>query len=173
MNVLVTAFKPFNNQNINYSMEVLKYIEKVDKLEIDVVYDKCYLEINDKVNLDDYDLIVALGEARSRNNLTLELQAKNISSCSLKDNQGVLKTNEVINCSLPDVLKTKVKVDRCKENVDFSFDAGKFVCNNLYFHLLENYNDKAIFIHIPNCNNEEENYKKYAKIINDIIMKLV
>ena len=66
MKVLVTAFKPFNNQINNYSLEVLNYLVNVDKLLIDVVYDNCYKEIINNVNIDEYDLIVSLGEARSR-----------------------------------------------------------------------------------------------------------
>ncbi len=46
--ILTTAFKPFNNQNINYSMETLKYIMDVDKLVVDVLYDECYFEISKK-----------------------------------------------------------------------------------------------------------------------------
>ena len=83
MKVLVTAFKPFNNQKNNYSEEVLKYITNVDKLIIDVVYDESYKDIAKCKNLDDYELIIALGEARSRSELTLETQAINLSSCSL------------------------------------------------------------------------------------------
>ena len=97
MNVLVTAFKPFNDQKLNYSQEVLSYIDNVDKLIIDVVYDECYLHLKNRKNLNTYDLIIALGEARSRNELTLEVQAKNISSCSLKDNKVTLKKDEIIN----------------------------------------------------------------------------
>ena len=83
MKILVTAFQPFNNQDNNYSLEVLNYLVNVDKLLIDVVYDNCYKEIINNVNIDEYDLIVSLGEARSREELTLEVEAKNISSCSL------------------------------------------------------------------------------------------
>ncbi len=173
MKVLMTAFRPFNNQTINYSMEVLKYIKNVDKLVIDVVYDECYLELKSRVNIDKYDLIIALGEARSRNDLTLEIQAKNLSSCSLMDNKGILKAEEVINSLLPDTLKTNVDINRCKDDIKFSNDAGKFVCNNLYFHLLENYPDKSIFIHVPNCNDDENEYVKYAKRINKIIEKII
>ena len=78
MKVLVTGFKPFNKSLNNYSTEVLNYICNVDKLIIDVVYDKCYQEILNNFNLDDYDLIVAMGEARMRKDLTLEIEAKNI-----------------------------------------------------------------------------------------------
>ena len=50
MNVLVTSFKPFNDQKINYSQEVLSYIDNVDKLIIDVVYDECYLHLKNHKN---------------------------------------------------------------------------------------------------------------------------
>lgn len=37
----------------------------VDKLVVDVIYDECYFEISKKLNLNEYDLIIALGEARA------------------------------------------------------------------------------------------------------------
>ena len=96
MKVLVTAFLPFNNSINNYSQEVIKYIENVDKEILDVVYDKSYQTLEDKYSLNEYDLIIAMGEARMREVLTLETQAINMSSCSLKDNAGILKQNEEI-----------------------------------------------------------------------------
>ena len=173
MKVLVTGFTPFNNEINNYSSEVLKYIDNVDKVILDVLYDECYLILDNSTNLNEYDLIIALGEARSRNELTLELRAKNVSSCSLKDNLGVLKNDEVISANANEFLYTKVDVSKVKDDIIFSNDAGKFVCNNLYFHLLENHPDKAIFIHIPNCHNAEKEYIRYACIINQIINKLL
>ena len=172
MKVLVTSFTPFNKSINNYSTEVLNYIADVDKITVDVVYDKCYLDILNVYNLYEYDLIISMGEARMRNVLTLEIEAKNISSCSLADNSGVLKQNEIIDESLPSSLKTLVDVDKVKDLVEFSYDAGKFVCNNLYFHLLKNYPEKSLFIHIPNCNDSKEEYIKHAKSVNNIIKAL-
>ena len=103
MKVLVTAFKPFNNAKNNYSIEVLNHLSGVDKLIIDVKYDACYLEIINKYNLNEYDLVVAMGEARMRGELTLETQAKNISSCSIPDNSGALKKDEVIFNDSPEI----------------------------------------------------------------------
>ena len=40
MKVLVTAFKPFHKSTNNYSMEVLNYLNNVEKLVIDVRYDE-------------------------------------------------------------------------------------------------------------------------------------
>ena len=64
MKVLVTAFKPFGKCNNNYSEEVIKYINNVDKIILNVCYDKCYLDLCEAYDLSDYDLIISLGEAR-------------------------------------------------------------------------------------------------------------
>ena len=169
MKVLVTAFKPFNNNINNYAMEVLQYISNVDKRVIDVVYDKCYDELIKQTNIENYDLIIALGEARNRHELTLELNAKNVADCSLADNLGNIRKNDVIVPSGKDVIETLIKIDHLKDIVKYSSDAGKFVCNNLYYHLLSNVQNKALFIHIPECNNNIDNYKQYAKTIEKII----
>ena len=65
---------------------------------------------------------------------------------------------------------SKVTVDG--KEVKFSTDAGKFVCNNLYFHLLIHCQNKALFIHIPECNDNIENYQKHAKTIEQIIQTI-
>lgn len=169
MKVLVSAFKPFNNCKNNYSEEVLEYIRNADKIVLDVIYDKSYEILSNNYNLNEYDLIIALGEARSRKVLTLETQAKNISSCSLKDNSGVLKQNEKIIINGEEILQTKVDISKINNIIELSTDAGKFVCNNIYYHLLYNYPNKSLFIHIPECNNNIDNYIKYANTINNII----
>ena len=172
MKVLVSAFKPFYKASNNYSIEVLNYINDVDKCIIDVIYDECFNELKERNNLDEYDLIVSLGEARSRDELTIERYAKNISSCSISDNSGVIKQNEKINKDGKDILETIVDLSKCSTLVKESIDAGKFVCNNLYYHLLENYQSKSIFIHIPNCNDDVNKYQEYAKTIEEIIKTL-
>ena len=58
MKVLISAFKPFNNMPNNYSSEVLNYISGVDKVILDVVYDKCFEYLKNQFDLDSYDLII-------------------------------------------------------------------------------------------------------------------
>ncbi|MBQ8292495.1 MAG: hypothetical protein IJX78_01660 [Bacilli bacterium] len=172
MKVLVSAFKPFYKSVNNYSSEVLEYITGVDKVILDVVYDECYKELSSKYNLSEFDLIIALGEARSRKILTLEVEAKNIASCSIADNAGIIKKDEKIINEALEVLSTKVNLDNVKNYVELSYDAGKFVCNNIYFHLLYNYPTKSLFIHIPECHNDVKMYQEYAGVINKIILDL-
>ncbi len=172
MKVLITAFKPFNKMQNNYSMEVLKYLDNVDKLVIDVLYDRSYKEIDGTYNLKEYDFIIAMGEARMRKELTIEVLAKNIASCSIADNSGVLKKDEEIIKGEKKELHTKIDLSKISDFVTISQDAGTFVCNNIYYHLLLNYPEKSLFIHIPECDNDEKMYKKYALMIKQIIDKL-
>jgi len=173
MKVLVTSFKPFNNFKNNYSTEVLKYINCPDKCILDVVYDKCYEELNNNYDLSNYDLIISLGEARSRNVLTLETRAVNLSSCSLPDNSNIIRKDKIIIDDGREFLYSKVNIEKIQTLIQLSNDAGKFVCNNLYYHLLYNYPNRSLFIHIPNCNDLEEEYKECANIINQIIKELL
>ena len=170
--VLISAFKPFNNLSNNYSSEVLNHINYKDivinKVILDVIYDECFNELKTN-NLDEYDLIIALGEARMRKVLTIEYQAKNISSCSLKDNLGNLKKDEKIINEDIEYLHTNIELDKCLDYAEVSKNAGMFVCNNLYFHLLNYNQNKCLFIHIPECYDNVNNYIKYAKDIVEII----
>ena len=173
MKVLVSAFKPFNNNKNNYAMEVIQYINNVDKVIVDVIYDECFKELSTIKDLNEYDLIIALGEARMRNELTLEKKAYNIASCSLADNNNVLRKDSIIIEDVSEELESEVNIEKVSDLVAFSTNPGRFVCNNLYFHLLANYPSKSLFIHIPECNNDVNNYIKYAKIIEKIIDRII
>ena len=173
MKVLVTAFTPFGKCTNNYSSEVIKYINNVDKVILDVCYDKCYIDLVNQYNLNEYDLVISLGEARMRKVLTLETTAKNIASCSLADNNGIIKKDEKIIDNEIIELKTLVDLANVTDLVELSDDAGKFVCNNIYFHLLSYHQDKSLFIHIPECDNNIDNYVKHANTINNIINRIL
>lgn len=170
--ILISAFLPFNKKENNYSAEVLRFVESssvdIDKTIIDVVYDKCFCDLS-LHGFDNYDFIIALGEARMREAITVERRARNISSSSLPDNSGAVKSDEVILAGAPEYIESGLDFDKISGIAEISLDAGKFVCNNLYFHLLSYDAKKTLFIHVPECHNDEEKYKicaeKIAKII--------
>ena len=173
--VLISAFLPFNKKENNYSAEVLQYVAsdsvQIDKVIIDVLYDKCYDEIS-SLGLDNYDFVIALGEARMREVLTAECYAKNISDCSLPDNSGVVKSGEKIDPDLGEGIESALDFSKISELIEISNDAGKFVCNNLYFHLLSYDRARTLFIHVPECHDDEGKYKLYADKISRIIEAL-
>ena len=73
MKILISCFKPFNNEEINYSKVVLdNYINDFDKVILDVVYNDDALRINELLDNNHYDYIFLLGEARSRSCVSIE-----------------------------------------------------------------------------------------------------
>ena len=80
-------------------------------------------------------------------------------------NSNVIKKDCKIIENGVDQIQTKVNLKGIESLVTLSTNPGKFVCNNLYYHLLTNYLDKAIFIHVPDGNE----YENLAKVINNII----
>ena len=71
-----------------------------------------------------------------------------------------------------DELESKLDLNLLSNIVSLSTNPGKFVCNNIYYHLLTNYPSKSIFIHIPHCHDDINEYKKYANEITIIINKI-
>ena len=174
--VLISGFTPFNKSANNYSAEVLAHIEtndfSIDKVIIDVVYDRSFDELSAN-GLEGYDFILSLGEARMRSVLTVESRARNLSHCSIPDNAGVLKQNELIDPTAPEYLISALDLESISDIAEISLDAGRFVCNNLYFHLLQHDPHGVLFIHIPECNNDEALYKLYADKVVMILKKLL
>jgi pyroglutamyl-peptidase len=100
--------------------------------------------------------IICCGMAESRNKLSVE------SNASLGQ----------------DRIFTKVKLDAlvsCLHNTDISHDAGKFVCEGLYYRLLQHIQTEklclfCIFVHIPvlfpdNLNLIEADFKKIIEFV--------
>ena len=173
--VLVSAFLPFNHKGNNYSAEVLEHLSsdavEIEKIIVDVIYDRCFDSVSER-GLDNYDYIIALGEARMRDSLTVEKRARNVSSCSLPDNSGDIRNEQVIDISVGEYIESKMDFDKFTRFADISYDAGKFVCNNLYFHLLKYDDARTLFIHVPECNNDTERYIEIADRIRGIIEAL-
>ena len=174
--VLISGFTPFNKSANNYSAEVLAHIETndflIDKIIIDVVYDHSFDELSAN-GLKGYDFILSLGEARMRSALTVESRAKNLSSCSIPDNSGMFKQNELIDPASPEHLTSALDLASISDLAEISDDAGRFVCNNLYFHLLQYDPHKVLFVHIPEGNNDESLYKLYADKVVMILERIL
>lgn len=164
--IVITGFLPFGKVKINPSSEILKVLEndydnlQLIKVELPVVYDKCF-DVLKKVILEyQPQYVIAMGVANSRKVLSIEKQAINLKKAIIPDNDGNLFNNndEVIEGS---ALYLKINLDvnyfhnkLIDNNImnNVSNNAGSYVCNNLYYHLLYNENSlhyKAIFVHLP------------------------
>lgn len=167
MNIIVTGFEPFLDNEINPTMEVIGLLPKsilgndIITVKIPVEYDLCFDVLKPFIDKYNPGIIVNLGLAANRKNICLERIALNISSSKFGDNLGVIKTDEIILqdglnayfSTLP-LRKTYDILKRKSIPVEISNTAGLYVCNNLMYHVLHyininSLNTKAGFIHVP------------------------
>lgn len=176
MKILVTGFKPFLNNDVNTSGEVLKLIndEEVKTLLLDVSYSKTPLELNEVIEEYQPDFILSLGLfAKLNENIQIERCAYNLMSSKGMDNDGIIKDNEIIDKDKRDFYLNPIDFDELESylnenNVEFHFsdNPGRYICNLVYFNILA-YSHKGLFIHLPLIKNKGdlEKYHLYVELV--------
>lgn len=160
--ILITAFEPFDNRDVNNSMNTLNHINlPVDKVILPVDASKIKAALYD-LALENYDLIIMLGES-THTYVAIETQAVNKLDMRIKDNAGN-QFHQVIEEKGPDFLQTRLTIEH--KDAIISKDAGLFLCNQAYYLLLS-HPTKAdkLFIHVPKEGD-------YASIVEDIIREI-
>lgn len=165
MNILLTGFEPFNNRKRNNSWEIVKLFinhSEIDCVEVPVSFTRADKVIIDKLCQKGYDLILMIGEtSASSDKIRLERVALNLMDASIPDNDNVLADEIPIDITnLPSIF-TNFPIKSIYSNlkregypVKLSNSAGTFVCNCLYFKILnyvqkKNLKNKVLFIHVP------------------------
>lgn len=178
--ILVTCFEPFGGEVINASAEVARYLPEsiggMDalKLVLPVEFGRGASIALEAAKNAQAKVIVCFGEARSRSAVTPELVAINLNYASIPDNAGANPMDEPINkdgaaayfTSFP----ARKLAERIKENgvqSALSYSAGAYVCNDLYYRLLEALGGSGVdvlFIHVPRAA-EDNGYERMADAI--------
>lgn len=144
--ILITAFEPFDGRTENNSLNTLN--------KLNITADKVILPVDTlgikealyKIDLNKYDLIIMLGEAK-RDKVSIEMRAYNQLQMRIKDNKGN-QLNDVILKDGPDFLETSLNIHH--KDAIISKDAGLFLCNQAYYLLLHHPTQaKKLFIHVP------------------------
>ena len=183
MSIVLTYFKPFNNNKDNISSSVIKDLDIKDtiKYELEVGYNTIEDDIN-RILSTNPDILLLTGEASSREVLTIEKLAINLKSSEVSDNLGLKVFNERIDDGLDayfsnvDVLKLNKELNSLGCNSRVSLSAGSFICNLSYYYALrkakkENLKTKVLFIHFPRNFNMIEDYQNTIKKIIEILNK--
>ena len=187
MNIIVTGFEPFLDNEINPTLEVLKLLPKnieghnIITVRLPVLYDQCFDVLKPYIIKYNPGIIINLGLAAKRNNICLERVAINMSHSTHKDNAGVVKIDETIIkdgenayfSKLP-IRKILYKIGEKGIPVEISNTAGLYVCNNVMYHVLHyinsnNLNIKAGFIHVPFMDSQVQNKLENSLPIDTIL----
>ena len=105
------------------------------------------------------DVVIALGQAEGRNQITPEKIAINLDDARIADNAGEQRKNLRIIENGPDGLFSTLPIDRiisavsgAEIPVGTSFTAGAFLCNNVFYsmqYFLHGSSTLSGFIHVP------------------------
>lgn len=167
MKILITGFDAFGNETINPSWETVKKIKKyigkieVIKVQIPTIFYKSSNILFQEIKKINPDVVICVGQAGGRYDLTIERVAINIDDAGMPDNDGNQPINQTIyndgenayfsNLPIKNILKV---LKESKIPISISNTAGTYVCNHLMYSLLyyinkNQLNIKAGFIHIP------------------------
>lgn len=167
MKILVTGFDPFGGESINPALEAVKKISnnidgvEIIKIEVPTVFKKSIDTLDKAMEEHKPDVVLCVGQAGGRFEITPEKVAINLDDARIKDNEGNNPIDELIfkdgETAYFSSLPVKAIVKNIKENnipSSVSYSAGTFVCNHIMYGLLylidKKYkNVKGGFIHVP------------------------
>ena len=167
MNILITGFAPFGGETINPSYEAVRLLpdeiagHTIKKQELPVTFQGAPVLLAEKVRAIRPDVLISVGQAGGRPDITPERVAINLMDARIPDNDGfspvdipVEKDGETAYFT---TLPVKKMVEAMKEagiSAGLSYSAGSYVCNTvmyagLYLATREFPGMRAGFIHVP------------------------
>lgn len=148
MRILITGFDPFGGERVNPALEAVKLLpdeigaHKIDKLEIPTVFHKSKDVILYQMKRYEYDIVLAIGQAGGRYELTPERVGINVDDARIADNEGNQPIDEVIQVDGNAAYFSNLPVKRITEAIKaqgipsrLSNTAGTFVCNHILYQL--------------------------------------
>ena len=160
--ILLTGFEPFHNSALNPSQEIIKRISHhslVAKEVLPVTFGESAKKLNALIDLYQPSVVVSLGQAEGRKEITPERIAINLDDARIPDNAGNSPKERAIVTGGPDAYFTTLPIKKLVERlVDngipsaISLSAGTFVCNHIFYAMQHHCASKDIksgFIHLP------------------------
>lgn len=165
--VLITGFEPFGGETVNPSWEVVKLLDgmiiddsRVVARQLPCVFGESLEVLNAAIDALQPSVVLAIGQAGGRVDVTVERVAINVDDARIPDNRGQQPVDVAI---VPDgpaawfsTLPIKAMVETLREAgipASVSQTAGTFVCNHVMYGVLHKLADrpevKGGFIHIP------------------------
>jgi pyroglutamyl-peptidase len=169
--VLLTGFEPFNGAAINPSWEAVRALDgwsgpdfKVVARQLPCVFGRANIVLLEAIDALKPDLVIAVGQAGGRSELSLERIAINVDDANIVDNAGQQPVDAPIAADGPAAyfstlpIKAIVRALRVRGlPAGVSQTAGTFVCNHAFYGLMHHAAGrsadqpalKAGFIHVP------------------------
>ena len=159
--VLLTGFEPFGTATSNPSGEIVKQIssDNIVTAILPVTYAQSAARLLELIAEHNPDVVICLGQAEGRTQITPEKVAINLDDARLPDNAGVQRSDVKILDDGPDAYFTTLPI---KEMVDaakaagvaasVSLSAGAFLCNHVFYVAQNKFagtKARSGFVHVP------------------------
>ncbi|WNN45634.1 pyroglutamyl-peptidase I [Winslowiella toletana] len=166
--VLITAFEPFGGEQINPSWEAVRQLNeqllggaKIVARQLPCVFGEALKALYKEMDELQPALVIAVGQAGGRSDISIERVAINVDDARIPDNQQNQPIDEPIVAGGPaayfSTLPIKALVEGIREAgipASVSQTAGTYVCNHVMYGLLHRLAEQGDgvrggFIHIP------------------------
>ncbi|RRZ93786.1 pyroglutamyl-peptidase I [Erwinia sp. 198] len=164
--VLMAAFEPFEGELVNASWEAVSQLHErmicgahVVAKQLPCVFGESLQVLNDAMDELEPELVIVVGQANGRPNITVERVAINIDDARIPDNAGRQPIDERIVADGPAAYFATLPIKAIVEGIReadipaaVSQTAGTFVCNHVFYGLLHRQaqqSGRGGFIHVP------------------------
>jgi pyroglutamyl-peptidase len=167
MKALVTGFEPFGPDAVNPSREaVLRLSSRLGDLTVEIrivptVFGRAIAALEDAIVTMQPDIVLGVGLAGGRAELSLERVAINVDDARIPDNDGQQPIDQPIVAGGPAAYFTGLPVKRAAAALReaglpaiVSNTAGTFVCNHIFYGLMHLVASRRLpvrggFLHVP------------------------
>ena len=168
--ILLTGFEPFGNATLNPSGEIVNRIsaDNIVTAILPVAYNSSASALLALIEKHSPDVVIMLGQAEGRTQITPERIAINLNDARIPDNEGVLRVNQEIIEGGPVAYRSTlpvVEIVDALKNADIpaaiSLSAGAFLCNHIFYIAQNKYEGTAVrsgFIHVPLMDEQSEEF---------------
>ena len=159
--VLLTGFEPFGTATSNPSGEIVKQIsgDNIVNAILPVAYAQSAERLLALIAEHNPDVVICLGQAEGRTQITPEKIAINLDDARLADNAGVERSDVKILDNGPDAYFTTLPINKMVEAIkaagvpaSVSLSAGAFLCNHVFYVAQNKFAGSKVrsgFVHVP------------------------
>ena len=159
--VLLTGFEPFGKATLNPSGEIVKQIngDNIVTAILPVAYAQSAEALLALIEHHKPDVVISLGQAEGRTQITPERIAINLDDARLADNEGVTRIDEPILVGGPVAYESTLPIKEFVTAINavgvpaaVSLSAGAFLCNHIFYvaqDVLKGTKVRSGFVHVP------------------------
>jgi len=188
--VLITGFEPFGGEIINPSYEAIKNINRSHLdcelfiLEVPTEFYTSSKLVIETMHQIEPDIIILVGQAGGRKEISIERIAINIDDSNVPDNRGIKPIDNPISAFGENAYFSTLPIKNILEKLKNEFipagvsnSAGTYVCNHLLYSVLHEIKDRNLdqvqagFIHVPYIPEQTYNKQNLFSLDLNIITK--